>query len=233
MKKPLILHAVVLFAILTLGARLSARAEVLLELPEWYGLDESSTLETLNSDFKPYPVPENKTPFLSKPEDYSRASVVAVINKSAVGSVAQTMQVYINGQLTYTWKVSTGREMMEKRKNGKVGPTTTPVGYFRPTFITRLHKSQTWLADMPYAVFFNGGIATHATSAVDQLGKRASGGCIRLSLENAKIFFNLVKNAGVKSVPTINRNGATQLNQAGQSVMSKRYDVLIIVENRI
>jgi lipoprotein-anchoring transpeptidase ErfK/SrfK len=173
------------------------------------------------------------------PNDIHRAKVVAVINKSEVGSTAQRMQVYVDGvqipdaEGNLDWLISTGREKVEKAKSGRVYKTTTPVGYFRPTRITPLHKSITWDADMPYAVFFNGGIATHGTTKIKDLGKRASGGCVRLSNANAKLFFELVKSTAKNKIPQINRQGVTVLKKDGNPVTLVGYNTLIIVENRI
>jgi lipoprotein-anchoring transpeptidase ErfK/SrfK len=169
------------------------------------------------------------------PEDLTRAHVVVVINKSNVGSTAQTVNVYVDGQLTYTFKTSTGREKSETTKSGRKTVTTTPVGYFRIQGIERNHWSNAWKADMPYTVFFNGGIALHATtkSHYAALGKRDSGGCSRLHPDNAKIFFELVKPLPVVSVDQIGRDGKTVLDKAGNAVKVKNRDVLIIVENRI
>jgi lipoprotein-anchoring transpeptidase ErfK/SrfK len=171
----------------------------------------------------------------AKPEDYIRAKVVAVINKSKTGSTAQTLRIYIDGQLTHTFKTSTGREKVETAKSGRVYKTTTPVGYFRPTQLEKLHRSITWDADMPNAVFFNGGIAVHATakSHYKELGTRASGGCARLTLDNSKLFFDLVKLTGTKLVPLIKRDGTDALKADGTQIMTSGYDVLIIVENTI
>jgi lipoprotein-anchoring transpeptidase ErfK/SrfK len=49
---------------------------------------------------------------------------------------------------------------------------------------------------MPFAVFFTGGYAVHATDAVAKLGQPASHGCVRLSKDNAAMFFDLVKTYG-------------------------------------
>lgn len=176
---------------------------------------------------------EDEPRLSSTPEDIRRARLVAVINKSSIGSTSQLMRVYLDGQLIHEWEVSTGREKLETAKSGKVYRTTTPVGYFRPYKIELNHYSNTWKADMPHAVFFNGGIAVHATTHVEDLGKRASGGCIRLAPQNAKTFFQLVKSVGLNQVPTINRNGKTVLSLDGTPITSKNWDVLIIVENRI
>lgn len=171
--------------------------------------------------------------FSSRAEDPSRARLVAIINKSPMGSTSQVMKVYLDGTLIQEWDVSTGREKLETAKSGKVYRTTTPVGYFRPSKIELNHYSNTWKADMPHAVFFNGGIAVHATTHIEDLGKRASGGCVRLAPENAKKFYQLVKSVGFNLVPKIDRNGKTALDQQGNPVMTKNWDVLIIVENRI
>jgi hypothetical protein len=45
---------------------------------------------------------------------------------------------------------------------------------------------------MPHAVFFNGGIAMHATYATGMLGRPASHGCIRQSPANAARTYALV-----------------------------------------
>lgn len=173
-------------------------------------------------------------PLLSSvPEDIHRARLVAIINKSNIGSTAQTMKVYLDGSLIHEWKVSTGREKLETAKSGKRYVTSTPVGYFRPQRLVKLHKSKTWKADMPHSVFIYGGIAIHASSHTELLGKRASGGCIRLSPENAQTFFNLIKEVGSDEVPNINTKGVTLKNKKGEESLIKTFDTLVVVENRI
>ena len=56
---------------------------------------------------------------------------------------------------------------------------------------------------MPYAVFFNEGIAVHGTQAISQLGKPASHGCVRLAPENAATFFDLVETYGKFNVKIV------------------------------
>jgi len=53
-------------------------------------------------------------------------------------------------------------------------------------------------ARMDRAIFFNGGIALHATydGNISLLGTRQSHGCIRQSPENADILYALVKQYG-------------------------------------
>jgi hypothetical protein len=53
-------------------------------------------------------------------------------------------------------------------------------------------------APMPYAVFFNRGVAVHGTNAIGSLGRPASHGCVRLHPKNAKILYNLVHQHGEK-----------------------------------
>jgi lipoprotein-anchoring transpeptidase ErfK/SrfK len=87
---------------------------------------------------------------------------------------------------TYVWKVSTGKSGFE-----------TPTGAYKPTWLSIDHRSKTYdNAPMPFAVFFKGGYAIHATDAVARLGKPASHGCVRLSKDNAAMFFGLVQSYG-------------------------------------
>jgi lipoprotein-anchoring transpeptidase ErfK/SrfK len=101
----------------------------------------------------------------------------------------QTMNVYVQDQLTYTFKVSTAR-----------GGYITPVGRYKAEWLSRYHRSRKYdNAPMPWAVFFHGGYAVHGTTEIRRLGRPASHGCVRLHPENAKIFFSLVKNIGMEN----------------------------------
>jgi lipoprotein-anchoring transpeptidase ErfK/SrfK len=87
---------------------------------------------------------------------------------------------------TFIWKVSTGKKGYR-----------TPTGAWNPTWLSIDHRSKTYdNAPMPFAVFFTGGYAVHATDAVARLGQPASHGCVRLAPENAAMFFDLVKTYG-------------------------------------
>lgn len=98
----------------------------------------------------------------------------------------QRMNVYINGLITHSWKVSTAR-------NGYY----TPRGEYKPYRMhTMWHSRKYNNAPMPYAVFFHKGWAIHGTTAISRLGSPASHGCVRLHPDNAKILFNLIKSAG-------------------------------------
>jgi lipoprotein-anchoring transpeptidase ErfK/SrfK len=86
---------------------------------------------------------------------------------------------------TYMWKVSTGKSGYR-----------TPTGAWNPTWLSPNHWSKKYDAPMPFAVFFTGGYAIHATDAVAKLGQPASHGCVRLAPENAAMFFELVRTYG-------------------------------------
>lgn len=94
------------------------------------------------------------------------ANLVAKISLSS-----QTMVVKQNGVVMYRWKVSTARK-------GYV----TPKGSWKAKWLSRNHRSKKYDdAPMPYAVFFNGGYAVHATydvSAWAALPHTDACGCI-------------------------------------------------------
>lgn len=104
-----------------------------------------------------------------------------------VGS--QTMEVYVNGDHRYTWRVSTGR-----------GGYETPGGSYRAKRLEEeWYSTQYDDAPMPHSIFFNGGYAIHGTYHTKSLGRRASHGCVRLAPGNAAKLFYLVEGHGLKS----------------------------------
>ena len=99
----------------------------------------------------------------------------------------QRMQVSVNGVRKYTWAVSTGRSGYG-----------TPTGSYRPQRLERSWYSRKYNnAPMPHSVFFRGGYAIHGTTAVKQLGSRASHGCVRLAPGNAATLYSLVSKYGM------------------------------------
>ncbi len=134
----------------------------------------------------------------------STARLYILVDKANRGMspTAQTMQVYLDGQLIYNFLVSTGRETPEIAKSGRQSFSATPTGRFKIDSRSKNYVSKTWLAPMPYAQFFNGGIAIHATvrSHYAALGSRDSGGCVRLHNDNAKIMWDLVDQVGKDNV---------------------------------
>lgn len=116
------------------------------------------------------------------------ANLIANVSLSS-----QTMTVSQNGIVRYRWKVSTARK-------GYV----TPQGSWSAKWLSKNHRSRKYDdAPMPYAVFFNGGYAVHATYDLKRLGRPASHGCIRLHPENAAEFFSLASQNGLRNTRII------------------------------
>lgn len=109
------------------------------------------------------------------------AGVIAKVDLSE-----QRMQVFVDGELVHSWAVSSGRQGF-----------STPTGTWRPLRMHTMWHSRTYNnAPMPHAIFFQGGYAIHATSAIGMLGRPASHGCIRLHPDHARALFSLVGEAG-------------------------------------
>ncbi len=171
---------------------------------------------------------------------------VIVINKANEGSDKQTLKLYVNGQLKLVTKVSTGRERFEvgcsegqdpKLNHCSTRPywSTTPVGYFDVDKLDENYFSNLWKTWMPFAVFFESGIATHQAPAgtENKLGGRASGGCVRMHPNFAPIIFKTVQTTGQGLIPVISRDGDLQKTQAGDTIRKIGFKTLYIVENEI
>lgn len=158
--------------------------------------------------------------------DPLRAELFIHVSKAVKGPGAQKMTIYRHGIEIAQWDVSTGREKWENAKSGRRYFSTTPVGYFRPQKLDKAYWSNTWQAWMKYSVFLVGGIALHATTKdhYKELGTRASGGCVRQRLENAKTVFDWISAMEVKSVARIGRDGS----ETGQTTRNR--DVLVKIE---
>lgn len=177
------------------------------------------------------------------PRVLTEYELVMFINKAGEGRTAQHAFLFEagNGDLTYldTWLVSTGREQQEKSPKGASKFTTTPQGTFMfdlPRF-SRLHKSNAWEADMPWAMFLktrNGGpttgIALHAAldKYVHNLGQRASAGCIRLLPSNAEKLYKLLQTKYAGSVKAVTPSGVGA-KLGGATVKGAK--ALVIVED--
>ena len=108
----------------------------------------------------------------------AQAALLIAVDKST-----QTMTVSEDGAVLHTWPVSTG-----------AGRYHTPSGEFKPFRMEKDHFSKEWDdAPMPYSIFFTmQGHAIHGTNH-KSLGRPASHGCVRLSVEHAAILWDLVK----------------------------------------
>ena len=124
------------------------------------------------------PVPDDPTP----PVD----SVHAVIDLSDQQIVVTHTRVVAKTSETYRWPVSTGRPGFE-----------TPLGSYRPFFLSRDHRSSLYEdAPMPWSVFFAGDVAVHGTLEQRSLGRPVSHGCVRVHPTYAKLFFRMVQEVG-------------------------------------
>ncbi|MFT3808320.1 MAG: L,D-transpeptidase [Micropepsaceae bacterium] len=176
------------------------------------------------------------------------------VSKAEAGPIAQHMFVYSRAadgtmSLLYDWPVSTGREKKEKTPSGRKTFTHTPEGSFKldPKRFHTLWKSRAWNADMPWTMFFdlveNGGmsgLAIHAAGKgkISQLGRRASGGCIRLAPENAQFLFKKIQAEHAGFVPVFamagdstNVMGEPARNADGSLQLTHGYRVLLHIED--
>lgn len=164
--------------------------------------------------------------------------LVILVNKANSGSTAQTLSVFKNGEVIFTTHTSTGRERWESPQTpvGSHKPkkgywSTTPAGYFMVTTIKKDYVSKLWNSHMPNAVFFIGGIAIHATPEVQNLGKRASGGCVRVSPEAAETIYGIVRSTGTATVPVIRYDGRPEMKDNRVRTINN-YNAIVVVIDR-
>lgn len=157
---------------------------------------------------------------------YAEFPVVVAISKGS-----QSASVYHNGRRVSSFAVSTGRERWERARSGKVYFSSTPTGWFSPKRYIRDHWSSTWDARMEYSIFFNGGIALHATTPdhYKELGRRASGGCVRLHRNHAAWLWSLALSERTATVPYFTRGGQLLRNTDGSIKRRSGPGTLIIV----
>lgn len=172
------------------------------------------------------------------------------------GDWAQRMFVLAKQQgqtfhLLHHWKVSTGREEPMPSPSGKMLGTDTPQGMFKLDK-NRFHEDYTsrqWQSPMPFAMFFDwqidgrpSGLAIHGTDAVGEaeLGNRASHGCIRLSANDARTLYHLIRDNYRGRVPvfqinpdtgTMSTTGALKRDENGRVLMTNGYKVLVFIED--
>lgn len=153
------------------------------------------------------------------------AALAAVIVGVFVGTAAeaaiqihvdqtnQRMTVRENGEIVAQWPVSTARK-------GKI----THNGNFRPQSLRQRHFSSLYNnAPMPYSIFYSGNFAIHGTTAVRQLGRPASAGCVRLHTDNARTLFQMVQRHGMGRT-RITITGRAPVNDPNINVAERRRD---------
>ncbi len=115
-----------------------------------------------------------------------------------VSKTAQRLVVQLDGKTVATYPVSTGKERRVYPPSGGSYVAHTPSGSFGVAKLERRHESRTWQVPMNYAVFFTEGCAIHATlpQHYRMLGRRDSGGCVRLTLSAARSVYRLVQKIG-------------------------------------
>jgi lipoprotein-anchoring transpeptidase ErfK/SrfK len=189
------------------------------------------------------------------PELLQNFGLFLYVSKAEIGPWKQRMLVFkkVGDDLLplFDWPVSTGRETVEADAQGVELGTNTPTGYFEldPKRMFEDYHSTQWNEPMPDAMFFNWmdhgtqtGLAIHAATgeAIAQLGSRASAGCVRLSPDNARTLFNLVRQnyKGVapkfafdKYTSTLMNNGLILHDPTGSVVMTPGYSVLVYIDD--
>ncbi|MBY0412547.1 MAG: L,D-transpeptidase [Bdellovibrionales bacterium] len=190
----------------------------------------------------------NESTFESQPWTKEFRYVI-VVNKANTGKEAQLLKIFEFGELIRTEKISTGRDAFEKKgeNHSKADSwTVTPTGYYTPSYLDKDHRSGayggrwSWLVGgtkMPFAIFFNGGIALHEApkGTEPMLGKKASGGCVRLPASLASDLFTRVQETEGSKNPRFNVNGTAMLDANGQQLYSTKsgFATLIVVQNKV
>lgn len=110
----------------------------------------------------------------------------------------QQLYLYKDGNLLKTFQVTTGNSThktptMNRRPSGPMFEIYTSKKYPGGDYMG--------LGNMPYVVFIKGGYAIHGTTEgnIKLLGNRVSHGCIRLHPDNAKVFYDLIIEVGIKN----------------------------------
>ncbi len=116
----------------------------------------------------------------------------------AAGEAKEFVLVTLNGVLRHAWVTSTAQSYTSRWASGigkNVTPSTPEGTGYKPHYLHKEHVSTVYGGGyMPFAIFFNGGIALHSTTDghYAQLGIKDSGGCSRLYRSNAETLWAYV-----------------------------------------
>ncbi|RME17631.1 MAG: murein L,D-transpeptidase [Alphaproteobacteria bacterium] len=154
------------------------------------GPDEGTTV-TSSSGTLPPPPPEERVTM----ESPGPNKVLAVVDLS--DQRLTVVRGFDDGRPpeTHRWVVSTG-----------IDRKPTPKGQFYPDFLSPDHVSSIYHVPMPWSVFFNGNIAIHGDPETRMLGVPASNGCVRVHPEQAKVFYEMVEDVGLRNTTIIVRD---------------------------
>lgn len=95
-----------------------------------------------------------------------------------ISKANQRLWALEDGVVKHRWLVSTGKRDLDTR-----------AGWFSVYMRNKDHHSREYDVPMPFALFFSGGQAIHASTALRRLGSPASHGCVRLPRRHAQILF--------------------------------------------
>jgi lipoprotein-anchoring transpeptidase ErfK/SrfK len=153
-------------------------------LPAGSGAAAPST-ETNTTAAKSESEPAGSPPQSNSGTKETGSTILININKTK-----QRMTIFLDGIEKYDWPVSTGRPGY-----------STPSGTYTATSMNEIWYSKQWdNSPMPHSIFFiKDGHAIHGTYEGKNLGKPASHGCVRISLENAATLYALVEKSGLKN----------------------------------
>jgi len=119
----------------------------------------------------------------------ARSAVLITVDKST-----QQMTVAVDGELRWTWPVSTGQTAYD-----------TPSGRYTAFRMEADHFSKEWDdAPMPHSIFFTQkGHAIHGYLNTSRIGTPASHGCVRLAPDNAAKLYALVEKQGLPNTKVV------------------------------
>lgn len=162
-----------------------------------FAADAEETLQAFDSAY------ENQTGESSRQVELFMAATEGCYQLSCpifvdINKSTQTLSLYLDGQLSAQWAVSTGRPGYDtpnfnKRFDGRIyqryDSSKYPGGDYKG------------LGNMPYAMFIYGGFAVHGTPSGNwkNLGRKASHGCIRIHPNNASYLNGLLRQVGVSN----------------------------------
>lgn len=101
------------------------------------------------------------------------------VDAIVVSKQNQRLWAFMDGRLHQRYLVSTGQIDHDTR-----------AGWFSVYSRQKKHHSSLYDVDMPFALFFSGGQAIHSSTALRQLGRPASHGCVRLPRRHAQALFD-------------------------------------------